>query len=435
MDSGSVKRSTSHILWRCLPSHHVRTGQLIFCLTALITATDSAFASCPFSPSGNNYCCSFETITGPHPHVEVGSLGECMSIAKPFADEIAANPGSYYRFLPGLGNATCIPAPGYTTIESPVTDPQGFFGQWVHWGYTCMSSPPVLTPDLFLSMYMYRFAQHNYRIQLSNISGSSNPDFLAEVEPGEGINTLSATVYDSNNQPQSGISVTLRADVVPLSGGHSHPDDNRPKGNLGGSPPIEHILERKATGPDGAVHFTFQAPKVAGDHTITANCDDVNCGSDTGKVWVGIRGLVSIPSSGFWNLYGDTGIHPAGHYLTGDAFGKLMDLAQLYTQVYFPLNTPVLQLNDASLERGGVFDIDWVSQDAQGNVTRRTEWWTPPHKEHQRGVVIDIQANGSATAIPDGNFPDFESLMRRRLGMSWLYHDGHYHVRLLGVAQ
>ena len=155
---------------------------------------------------------------------------------------------------------------------------------------------------------------------------------------------------------------------------------------------------------------------------------------------MGIRGLVNIPSSGFWNLYGDTGIHPAGHYLAGDALGKLMDLARLYKQVYFPLNTPVLQLNDASLERGGVFDIDWVSQDAQGNViARRTEWWTPPHSEHRRGGEIDIQANGTATAIPQRNFTEFHELLRRQ-GMTWVPHTlnrsgGHYHVRLLGVAQ
>lgn len=77
--------------------------------------------------------------------------------------------------------------------------------------------------------------------------------------------------------------------------------------------------------------------------------------------------------------------HPANHYLNGDALGKLMNLARLYKQVYFPFD-PVLRLNDASLERGGLFDLGAL--------------WAPPHHEHRRGVVIDVRAIGSARAIP-----------------------------------
>lgn len=256
-------------------------------------------------------------------------------------------------------------------------------------------------------------------IHLSGPGGTNGA--LVDVEPGREVGGLRADVTCDGVPTSKEVVLTVKVDAN--TGGHNHVP-SRPDGSL--SP-------RDGSSP---LTFSFVAPLPAGDHSITARCADNSCGLDTGKVWVGIHGLVNIPSSGFWNLYGDTGIHPAGHYLTGDAFGKLMDLAQLYTQVYFPLNTPVLQLNDASLVRGGVFDIDWVSRDAQGNIiARRTEWWTPPHKEHQRGVVIDIQANGSATAIPRRNFRDFEFLMRNRLGMTWLYHDGHYHVRLLGVAQ
>jgi hypothetical protein len=276
-----------------------------------------------------------------------------------------------------------------------------------------------------------------YVIKLSNDASPPASGALAEVEPGLLTTTLRARVYDSNGQLVPSANVKLEITVDSSTGGHGHHDSSRPKGLLlgNGQAGIEIFGNTDSAG----LPFFFNAPAPAGDHKITATCTDPSrtCTQEgPDKVWVGIRGLVNIPSSGFWNLYGDTGIHPAGHYLTGDALGKLMDLAQLYTQVYFPLNTPVLQLNDASLERGGVFDIDWVTRDAQGNIiARRTEWWTPPHKEHQRGVVVDIQANGSATAIPRRNFRDFEFLMRNRLGMTWLYHDGHYHVRLLGVAQ
>lgn len=116
--------------------------------------------------------------------------------------------------------------------------------------------PPIEKNDR-AGVSFFVLKQKQNTIKLSNDANPPTSGDLAEVEPAKSINTLRATVYDSNNQPQSGISVTLRADVVPLSGGHSHNDDNRPKGNLGGPPPIEHILERQVTGPDGAVHFTF----------------------------------------------------------------------------------------------------------------------------------------------------------------------------------
>jgi len=95
-----------------------------------------------------------------------------------------------------------------------------------------------------------------------------------------------------------------------------------------------------------------------------------------------------------------------------------------------------LQLNDASLERGGVFDIYWANPDTGES---RTDWWTPPHAEHRRGVVIDIQANGLGTAIPQRNFKEFERLLEKQ-GMTWNpeklnQSGGHYHVRLLGVTQ
>jgi hypothetical protein len=207
-------------------------------------------------------------------------------------------------------------------------------------------------------------------IKLSNDANPPASGNLAEVEPGKSTTTLRATVYDSNNQPVPNVNVRLEAAAETNSGGHRH-QLQRPPGS---------VSPASGTSP---LSFSFNAPAVSGDHTITARCTDRDCGSDTGKVWVGIKDLVHIPPSGYWNLIGDTSIHPEGWYLTGEALGKLMDLARLYKQVYFPFAGP-LQLNDASLERGGVFDIDWAKYDTSGNITeRRTEWWTPPHREHR----------------------------------------------------
>jgi hypothetical protein len=255
-----------------------------------------------------------------------------------------------------------------------------------------------------------------YTIKLENPGIPATTGTLAEVEPGKSV-ALVAQVYDENNVRVPGISVTLQSEVTAYSGGHQHDDTIRHTQHAGAVP------ASVASGNS----FTFTAPALAGDHTITAQCSDNSCGTASGSVWAGIRGLVSIPTSGFWNLYGDTSIHPAGHYLTSAALGKLIELAQLYKQVYFPLNTPVLQLNDASLERGGLFDL---------GPAANSVFWRPPHAEHRQGMEIDIQANGAASAIPQANFQDFRDLLRK-LQMTRIEHDlnvsnGHFHVRLTG---
>jgi hypothetical protein len=64
----------------------------------------------------------------------------------------------------------------------------------------------------------------------------------------------------------------------------------------------------------------------------------------------------------------------------------------------FPVHLyPVLYLNDASLEWGGLFDVN-------GN------WQTGYHSKHRMGRVIDIRANTAPGAMPEGNFIKFRNL-------------------------
>ena len=118
------------------------------------------------------------------------------------------------------------------------------------------ADPPYCTADRCVQIYRKLDAASgrivaygwaiNYRqlsIKLSNEATPPASGDLAEVEPGpspapgKDTATLRATVYDSNNQPQPGVSVTLHAEAVAMSGGHSHHSDDRPKGSLGGPPP------------------------------------------------------------------------------------------------------------------------------------------------------------------------------------------------------
>lgn len=116
--------------------------------------------------------------------------------------------------------------------------------------------------------------------------------------------------------------------------------------------------------------------------------------------------------------------------------GRLQQLAALYRQ-RFPSDPPPY-LNDASLERGGLFDIYWENLQ---KGTKRTVWWTTPHVEHRRGTVIDIRVNGSEGSIPvdDEYFDAFEEIAQARGADAEIHSPGtsnqHYHVRLMGVAE
>lgn len=276
--------------------------------------------------------------------------------------------------------------------------------------------------------------QGGYIIDLQGPGGTSGA--LADVEPGAPVTTLRARVTCAG-QPAGGKRITLAADVTAYSGGHQHDQGRRPQHtgtvSFNGS---------DTTDANGEVAFTFTAPVPAGDHTITARCTDGSCGTTTGSVWVGIKGLEPIipasdPATGpLYVLIGQDAYHPSNHSLTPAAIGRLQQLAALYRQ-RFP-NSPPLHLNDASLERGGLFDIYWRNPQTG---TQRTVWWTPPHFEHRRGTVIDVRANRAMGAVP--NEPRvrswFETTIRNLPGSFLLESLGtsneHYHIRLMGVAE
>lgn len=269
-----------------------------------------------------------------------------------------------------------------------------------------------------------------YSIKLSTDDNLSSGGVLAEVEPGKVTKTLRAKVYN-NNQPVPNVNVKLEVTVEANSGGHQH-NVNRPKG-------IVNPAEGN-TGADGSGHaFTFTAPAPAGDHKIKATCIGQECTQEgPDKIWVGVKGLIPIPpipdllpqatyqlneSNG--QPIGRTDIHPENHYLTPDAVIKLWNLGFRYSAIEFP-NYPLLHVNDASLVRGGLFDLD-------AN-------WRPKHHEHRRGTVVDVRANGGPGSIPvDSAVHRTFEIIARRLGADAEIHgDGanqHYHVRLRGIRE
>ncbi len=279
-----------------------------------------------------------------------------------------------------------------------------------------------------------------FTIKLFSTTGTAQEaNALADVEPGLVVTGLVAKVHDQNGQLVPNVDVKLEVKVMANSGGHQHDDDARHTKYMGKliSPQGTTTENGKVlTGNTGTfgLPFTFQSPEFpnnpAGDHTITASCTDRTCTQQgPNQVWVGIKFLVSIPNatditgSAQYVLIGADNHHQNNHYVSSAALAQLDKLTYQYRQEF--LNDPPLHLNDSSLERGGVFDI-------QGS-------WAPPHAEHRRGFVIDIRANSAPGAIPAKNFRSFQMLLRS-LGMSYEFEDPgtpnqHYHVRLLGIKQ
>ena len=70
-----------------------------------------------------------------------------------------------------------------------------------------------------------------------------------------------------------------------------------------------------------------------------------------------------------------------------------------------------MQLNDASLIWGGVFDI-------KGN-------WISPHEGHRKGIVIDVRANddtGATGAIPLSSFDNLKKMASSYYGADTQVH-------------
>jgi hypothetical protein len=425
MDTGSVKTRTSDFSWHCLLSLPVRTGWLFFALMALIATMEPAMALCANPLRPNTKCCvysvSFNAVGIPYTRgdsTEVKTMEECMAVTKSFGDVIMVSP-EVGCALPGVG-----------IFDPPIPPPLPASPSdlWHQYGVIMYKGPPSNTnvctglfqvPEIPIGAHLFWPYIASCTLNLTGPGGTDVA--LADVEPSDvasskQVEGLRAEALCDGVPTPKDITLTLTA--VDNSGGHQH-IPGRPTGNL------------SVTGGTTPLTFAYTAPAVSGDYTVTARCTDGTCNEATGFVWVGIHGLVNIPSSGFWNLIPntDTG-HPANKYLTGEAFGKLAELARLYTQVYFPLNTPVLQLNDASLERGGLFDL---------GPNYGYTYWNPQHHEHRRGSVIDIQANGGPLAIPKKNFEEFRELLRKQK-MKWLDEKlnasgGHFHVRLNGVKE
>lgn len=342
------------------------------------------------------------------------------------------------RKLEEYWDGCCLTYEGIVTSSSEVTDACSDDPYYATYPACLMGNgAPKGTKEYCTDVAtVWESPPQDYTIEILPSDGLTEGGYLKMIEPanGGGISSanLVAVVKNDGGSIVSGINVRLEVDVQSNSGGHNHDDivrHNNHAGSLSGTPVALNIVEG-VTGP-GGYNFTFGAPEVSGNHTIDASCVVVNC-TQIGKnnVWVGIKNLVPL-GTGNWVLIGQTGTHSGNHYMTSESVNRISAIANKYSSK-FP-SSPVLHLNDASLARGGLFDI-------KAN-------WLSPHIEHRRGTVIDIRANEAAGAIPPENWEAFKrmvihyggiSLLERsynRLTGAEVVSNRHFHVRLAGRSE
>jgi len=260
--------------------------------------------------------------------------------------------------------------------------------------------------------------QETYTLTLQSNKPSIEPSGTTAGD-GNSSATLTVTVIDQSTQqgPTKPVQVKLVAHK-PTDGGHDHDDPSRPRCRLNGTECTtdDPCVTPSFNGGVATQTVNYNAPIVSGKHSFSATCDKCGNSPQRTNLEVKVEGLEQIPDSQFYQLYervgntykavGETAEHHSNHFLTPAASEVLWRIASAYRFEPRFMKAGVLPLplhvNDASLKDGGKFDINGT--------------WTGSHKEHTRGVSVDIRANTALGAIARVNFDTFNELLFGVLG-------------------
>lgn len=221
------------------------------------------------------------------------------------------------------------------------------------------------------------------------VGGQAHP----QVEANTGYDTVAPTIaaatgtvnlsaYDCG--PIPGVSFSISTDFVPGSSGHAHTN----------APAISDVATINGSGGttdgNGQWSTTFTTGRVASKLRLTA------IGSIEGRVFlktadlpVGFAGLVDpgVDGSGIIRYTGQTTDHPNNHFGSGELHVFVRKMAAYYNILAPDSDRGTIGINDMSLERGGLFDIEGQ--------------WTPSHFRHRFGTDADIDR---FVQRPDGTF-------------------------------
>ena len=279
----------------------------------------------------------------------------------------------------------------------------------------------------------YGFAPPSQTILTLRTAPNQNP---SDPYPS-GIASKRATLdviarVTTNGQPKAGVSVNFGVSVEPQTGGHEHHDVNRPKGSLS--------AVQGTTDANGEVKLTFTAPEVAGIHTVKATCATCSNSPAVKEIKVKVPDLIQIPADTQtpprYVLVGQRSEHRKSHFVTEAGLDVLNQVIRAFAR----LGWGQVGINDASLEWGGMFDIEgkWLKP----YMNNKGKWVTGGHAEHRNGEQVDISfARPASVSMQLRKKAYREVCNNNRTSLSpdilWHENDGyapHFHIYLTGKA-
>jgi len=224
------------------------------------------------------------------------------------------------------------------------------------------------------------------------VSGPLHP----AVEANTGYNTVAPTVAEAVGKvslsvfecgPIPGVSFSISTDFVPGSSGHAHTNP----------PALSDVATLAATSgttdANGQWSANVTTGRVASKLRLTATGNvSGRLFLNTADVSVGFAGLhdPGVDGSGIIRYTGVTTTHPINHFASGELHVFVRKMATYYNLLAADAVKGTIGINDMSLERGGLFDIDGA--------------WTPAnpgHFRHRFGTDADIDRFAQR---PDGTF-------------------------------
>jgi hypothetical protein len=203
------------------------------------------------------------------------------------------------------------------------------------------------------------------------------------VQPGS-----QTTAKVETSPATQGEQVSLLAQEVQYSGGHNHL--NRPLGSFGAT--------SGTTDGTGKFQTTYTASSFGGQEVIKAT---IRGTTKTSTLTVQVQGLSQLADGANFNLIGSTSYHvlPNNHYGTSAANSDLVAISNDYAAAY---PGSILEYNDQSLPKGGLFDIGPVSS-CPGCVL-----WQMPHEYHRVGINCDVRKS----TVPPERWGRLEDIFR-----------------------
>lgn len=239
---------------------------------------------------------------------------------------------------------------------------------------------------------------------------------------GKNETSVTVTVLDQKSAPANGANVTLSIERASTRyGGHDHDaatiaDSARPKGTL--------KVPSGSTDTNGVFSSTYVASEFAAEDKIKAMATYQGC---TGEAvsdpiasklqWLSLLTMSprSIAIGGTNDHFGPNDKSAPtspdnNHWVTLDTNSKMGYLMEIYELS----NHAGLQVNDASLPFGGLFD--WKAT------------WAPPHSTHRRGIDIDMRLLDTANQQAYPNIREIQRSNPDLYRSADIHDNNHIHV-------